>query len=436
MTARGAGTDPLVAALRTLDTVKRVGRVAEARGTLIRATGVNARIGEVCELRDPASQQILTAEVVAVERGATLLMPLGMLQGFSADAEVVGKGLHATVGAGPGLIGRALDALGNVIDGLPAPVGLTRIPVYRAPPGALTRAPARRPFFSGVRAIDALLTIGEGQHVGVFAPEGCGKSTLLGMLARSNADVNVIVLIGVSGREVRELVDDNLGAEGLKKCVVIVATSDRPALERSRAAYSGMAVAEYFRDQGKRVLLLFDSVTRFARALRDVGLAAGELPVRHGYPSSAFGALPGLFERGGNTDHGSITAFYTVELESAADPINDEVRSILDGHICLSSSLAAAGHFPAIDILASRSRLMSRVARPEHFRAAAQLRKQLAKYEDVQRLLRTGEYRQGSDVESDEALQNMPAILRLLQQPADQLSGFDEIVAGLMALAR
>jgi len=435
--SRGTEPDRLLAALRSVDTLKRVGRVAEARGTLIRATGVNARIGEVCELRDPGSRQLLTAEVVGIERGMALLTPLGTLDGLSADTEVVSKGFQATVAAGDGLLGRTLNALGDVVDGGPVPANLARVPVYRDAPNALTRIPIRQPFHTGVRALDTVLTVGEGQRVGIFAAAGGGKSTLLGMLARSAADVNVIVLLGERGREVRELIDDNLGVEGLRKSVIVVATSDRPALERGRAAYVGTAIAEYFRDQGKRVLLLLDSVTRFARALRDVGLAVGEPPARRGYPPSVFSALPRLFERTGNNEHGSITAFYTVLLEDEeSDPIGEEVRSILDGHIYLSRKLAAANHFPAIDVLGSASRVMPRVAQPLHLRAAAVLRKQLAKYQDVELLLQIGEYKKGSDAEADEAIRNMPAIRKLLQQPADQLSGFDESVAALTGIAK
>jgi len=435
--SRGTEPDRLLAALRSVDTLKRVGRVAEARGTLIRATGVNARIGEVCELRDPGSRQLLTAEVVGIERGMALLTPLGTLDGLSADTEVVSKGFQATVAAGDGLLGRTLNALGDVVDGGPVPANLARVPVYRDAPNALTRIPIRQPFHTGVRALDTVLTVGEGQRVGIFAAAGGGKSTLLGMLARSAADVNVIVLLGERGREVREFIDDNLGVEGLRKSVIVVATSDRPALERGRAAYVGTAIAEYFRDQGKRVLLLLDSVTRFARALRDVGLAVGEPPARRGYPPSVFSALPRLFERTGNNEHGSITAFYTVLLEDEeGDPIGEEVRSILDGHIYLSRKLAAANHFPAIDVLGSASRVMPRVAQPLHLRAAAVLRRQLAKYQDIELLLQIGEYKRGSDAEADEAIRNIPAIRKLLQQPADQLSGFDESVTALTGIAK
>ena len=432
-----APADPLLAELRSVDPLKRVGRVAEAYGTLIRATGVGASIGEVCELRNPLSGQKLMAEVVGIGRGLTLLTPLGPLTGLSAATEVVSRGQQATIGAGTALLGRVLNALGEVIDDGPPPNGLTQVRVHREAPNALTREPIAKAFPSGVRAIDALLTVGEGQRVGIFAAAGGGKSTLLGMLARASADVNVIVLVGERGREVREFIEDNLGPEGLRKSVVVVATSDRPALERSRAAYVGTAIAEYFRDQGRKVLLLLDSVTRFARALRDVGLAVGEPPARRGFPPSVFSSLPGLFERSGNNDRGSITAFYTVLLEDEeGDPIGDEVRSILDGHIHLSRKLAAANHFPAIDVLSSASRVMSRVVTAQHQRAAGALRKQLAKFQDMELLLQIGEYKAGSDAEADAAIRNIGPIRQFLQQPPQDLSTFEASTHALAELMR
>jgi len=427
--------DPLLADLARIESLKRVGRVCEAYGTLIRATGVAARIGEICELRDPAGARSLLAEVVGIARGQTLLTPLGSLDGICASTEVVSRGRQATVGAGPALLGRVLNALGVVIDGRAPPAGLTAVPVYREAPHPLGRTPIARPFASGVRAIDAVLTVGEGQRVGIFAAAGGGKSTLLGMLARAAADVNVIVLLGERGREVREFIEDQLGAEGLSRSIVVVATSDRPALERARAAYVGTALAEYFRDRGQRVLLLLDSVTRFARALRDVGLAVGEPPARRGYPPSVFSALPSLFERTGNNERGSITAFYTVLLEDEeADPIAEEVRSILDGHFYLSRKLAAANHFPAIDVLASVSRTMPRVADAHHLQAAALLRRQLAKFQEIELLVQIGEYQSGADAEADAALRNIERIRQFLRQPAQALAGFEDNLRALLAL--
>jgi len=301
------------------------------------------------------------------------------------------------------------------------------MPIYAASPNPLTRTLIERPFSTGVRAIDSVMTAGEGQRVGIFAVAGGGKSTLLGMLARGgDADVNVIVLVGERGREVSEFIHDNLGDKGLAKSVLVVATSDRPALERSRAAWVGTAIAEHFRDQGKRVLLLLDSVTRFARALRDVGLAIGEPPARRGFPPSVFSALPRLFERAGNNDKGSITAFYTVlaEDEDGGDPIVEEVRSILDGHIVLSRKLAAAYHYPAIDVLTSLSRTMPRVVDQAHLRAAGQLRKALAKHQDIELLLQLGEYKRGSDPDADFAIDRIGPIRKLLQQGSAELVPF------------
>ncbi|MGH8031558.1 MAG: FliI/YscN family ATPase, partial [Luteimonas sp.] len=356
-------TDPLLGALAKVQSIQRVGRVAEAYGTLIRATGLKAAIGELCELRNPAGDSDqsfrLSAEVVGVSKQLTLLTPLGPLDGIASTTEVIATGRQASVRVGNGLLGRILDAHGEPIDGK-GPIGASvEAPIYAASPNPLTRKLIERPFSTGVRAIDATMTTGEGQRVGIFAVAGGGKSTLLGMLARGgDAEVNVIALVGERGREVNEFIYDNLGPQGLARSVIVVATSDRPALERSRAAWVATAIAEHFRDHGQRVLLLLDSVTRFARALRDVGLAVGEPPARRGYPPSVFSALPRLFERAGNNEHGSITAFYTVlaEDEDGGDPIVEEVRSILDGHIVLSRKLAAAYHYPAIDVLTSLSR--------------------------------------------------------------------------------
>lgn len=426
-----AAADPLLGALAKVHGIERVGRVAEAYGTLIRATGLKASIGELCELRNPRGlgdpDFRLAAEVVGVSRQHTLLTPLGALDGLSHTTEVIATGRQATVRAGDGLLGRILDAHGQPIDDR-GPLGETvEAPIYAASPNPLSRKLIDRPFSTGVRAIDATMTTGVGQRVGIFAVAGGGKSTLLGMLARGGeSDVNVIALVGERGREVNEFIHDNLGAKGLARSVIVVATSDRPALERSRAAWVATAIAEHFRDRGKRVLLLLDSVTRFARALRDVGLAVGEPPARRGYPPSVFSALPRLFERAGNNDKGSITAFYTVlaEDEDGGDPIVEEVRSILDGHIVLSRKLAAAYHYPAIDVLTSLSRTMPRVVDEAHIRAAGQLRKVLAKYQDIELLLQLGEYKRGSDREADIAIEKIEPIRNLLRQPSSELVDF------------
>ena len=436
-----SANDPLLSALSSVTSVQRVGKVADAYGTMIRATGLKASIGELCYLRNPRGTGDpdfnLAAEVVGVSRQHTLLTPLGALDGVSATTEVYATGRQAAVRAGDGLLGRVLDAHGEPVDDK-GPLGPTvDAPIYAASPNPLTRSLIERPFATGVRAIDAVMTAGEGQRLGIFAVAGGGKSTLLGMLARGgDADVNVIVLVGERGREVNEFIFDNLGDEGLARSVVVVATSDRPALERSRAAWVGTAIAEHFRDRGKRVLLLVDSVTRFARALRDVGLAIGEPPARRGFPPSVFSALPRLFERAGNNEHGSITAFYTVlaEDEDGSDPIVEEVRSILDGHIVLSRKLAAAYHYPAIDVLTSLSRTMPRVVDEAHQRAAGQLRKYLAKYDDIEMLLQLGEYKRGSDPEADVAIEKIGPIRKLLQQGANELADFNQSSEALRRL--
>ena len=418
-----AVADPLLHALGQVQAIERVGRVSEAYGTLIKATGLRAAIGELCHLRNPGEtgpdRFELAAEVVGVARQHTLLTPLGPLDGIAATTEVYATGKQASVAVGDGVLGRILDAHGAPIDNR-GPLGQTvDAPIYAASPNPLERTLIERPFATGVRAIDTVMTAGEGQRIGIFAVAGGGKSTLLGMLARGgDADVNVIVLVGERGREVNEFIHDNLGAAGLAKSVIVVATSDRPALERSRAAWVGTAIAEHFRDRGKRVLLLVDSVTRFARALRDVGLAIGEPPARRGFPPSVFSALPRLFERAGNNAHGSITAFYTVlaEDEDGGDPIVEEVRSILDGHIVLSRKLAAAYHYPAIDVLTSLSRTMPRVVDKPHLVAAGQLRKYLAKHQEIELLLQLGEYKRGSDPDADIAIDKIGPIRTLLQQ--------------------
>jgi type III secretion protein N (ATPase) len=441
MPQAAAAADPLLGALARVQSIERVGRVAEAHGTLIRATGLKAAIGELCELRNPDGEGDpgfrLSAEVVGVSKQMTLLTPLGALDGVSATTVVHATGRQAAVRAGDGLLGRILDAHGEPIDGK-GPIGPSvEAPIYAASPNPLSRSLIDRPFSTGVRAIDAAMTTGEGQRVGIFAVAGGGKSTLLGMLARGgDADVNVIALVGERGREVNEFIHDNLGAEGLTRSVIVVATSDRPALERSRAAWVATAIAEHFRDRGRRVLLLLDSVTRFARALRDVGLAVGEPPARRGFPPSVFSALPRLFERAGNNDKGSITAFYTVlaEDEDGNDPIVEEVRSILDGHIVLSRKLAAAYHYPAIDVLASLSRVMPRVVDEPHQRAAGQLRKVLAKYQDIELLLQLGEYKRGTDPDADLAIEKIGPMRQLLQQAAGELVPFAQSADALRRL--
>ncbi len=434
-----AGNDPLLRVLRRSDTLQHVGRVAEAFGTLIRATGVRAAIGELCMLEQSDTGFSLPAEVVGVSRQQTLLTPLGPLEGLSAAATVVATGQKATAPAGMGLLGRVLDSHGEPMDGKGPVPDVVRVPIYAESPNPMQRPVINDPMATGVRCIDATLTIGRGQRTGIFAVAGGGKSTLLGMLARNaQADVNVIVLVGERGREVGEFLEDSLGEEGLARSVVIVATSDRPALERSRVAWLGTAIAEYFRDRGMHVMLMMDSVTRFARALRDVGLAMGEPPARRGFTPSVFSALPRLFERAGTNPHGTITAFYTVlmEDEQGNDPIAEEVRSILDGHIYLSRRLAQANHYPAIDVLDSASRVMPRVTSASHRQAAGTLRKHMAKYREIEMLLQLGEYKAGNDADADAAIARHDAIQQLLRQDTQEKASFEETVSRLEGIDR
>jgi ATP synthase in type III secretion protein N len=382
------------------------GRLKGAIGTAIRVGGITARIGQTCALLDSAGEPTLLAEVVGLADGDVLLAPMGDLRGLSSETEVAVRIGEDQVPVAHALLGRVLDARFNPLDSGPPIVADARQPLHAPAPSPMARARIETMLETGVRAIDGLLPIGRGQRMGVFAAAGGGKSTLLGMLARqSQADVTVIALIGERGREVREFVEDTLGTEGLARSVVIVATSDRPALERARAAHAATAVAEGFRREGLHVLLLMDSVTRFSRALREIGLSAGEPPVRRGFPPSVFAELPRLFERAGADAHGAITAIYTVLLEDEEDdPVGEEVRSLLDGHIYLSRKLAAKGHYPAIDVLASQSRLFGQLAPAEQRRAAVYLRSCLAKLDEIELLVQLGDYKPGQDALADKAL--------------------------------
>jgi ATP synthase in type III secretion protein N len=433
-------------ALQQASPIQLEGRVVQALGTVVRATGVDARVGEVCELHT-ANGRITRAEVIGFDQHTAILSPFGELNGLSFTSHVVPLHRALDVPVGEALLGRVLDGFGEPLDGRGPIRGdgarahgsapPRRASTDAAPPAALARRPIAQRFETGVRALDALAAIGEGQRLGVFAPAGVGKSTLTGMLARgARCDVKVIALIGERGREVGEFIDHNLGPEGLAQSVVIASTSDRPAVERAKSAQVAMTIAEGFRAEGKRVLLVMDSVTRYARALREIGLASGEPPTRRGYPPSVFAALPRLLERAGNDARGSITAFFTVltEGEDDSDPIAEEVRSILDGHIVLSRKLAQQNQYPAIDVLASLSRVAAQVTTAAQQRAASKLRDWLAKFNDVELLVQVGEYRSGSDSLADQAVERVPHIRNWLKQSPIALSPLARTLSGLAAL--
>src|SRR5262249_31922793 len=416
--------------------VKVKGRVKDVVGLLVRATVPEVWVGEMCLIYNPRSPVPVKAEVVGFQGGDALLMPVGDLMNIGPESEVVPTGDCLKIRVGDGLLGRVLDGVGEPIDTqINGPLDCDEWwPIYAAPPDPLRRRRVTQPVGIGVRAIDALLTCGEGQRIGLFAAAGVGKSTLLGMIARNTeAEVNVITLVGERGREVRDFLEHDLGSEGLKRSVIVCATSDEPSLVRLKAAYVGTAIAEYFRDQGKKVMLMMDSVTRFARAQREVGLACGEPPARAGYTPSVFSQLPKLLERAGNSDKGSITAFYTVLVagDDMNEPVADEVRSILDGHIVLSRELAGQGHYPAIDVLQSVSRVMSAVTDAGHRQAAARLREVLATYEKQRDLILLGAYEKGSDARVDYAVRMIDKINGYLRQETNGRTVLPETIAAL-----
>ncbi len=410
------------------------GRVLELTGLAVRASLGEVRQGELVELERPNAEPLL-AEVVGFRGDEAVLLPLGETRGLGVGAAATATGRPFAVRAGPGLLGRVLDGLGQPIDGRPLPGDLAPWGVDRPAPSPLQRPRVTAPLALGVRAIDALLTAGEGQRIGLFAGAGVGKSSLLGQIARgSEAEVVVVGLVGERGREVRDFVEESLGQAGLARSVVVAATSDAPALVRLRAAHVATALAEWFAEvEGRRVLLLLDSVTRFARAQREVGLAAGEPPARQGYPPSVFAALPRLLERTGQRARGTITAVYTVLVAGGdlEEPIADEVRGILDGHVVLDRQLAARGHFPAVDVLQSVSRVMPAVADSHHRALAGRVRRLLAAHERQRDLIALGAYRAGSDPEADEALSRLPALERFLRQESAERSTLPGALAAL-----
>jgi type III secretion protein N (ATPase) len=407
------------------------GRVCRVLGVIVHATVSDVRLGEICHLADPVTGEKLLAEVVGLVDGMAVLTPIGELNGLSSLTEVIPTGSELRIPVGPGLLGRVINALGEPLDSKPWPPRDIDAfyTVGALPPQPLTRQLIREPLQLGVRALDGLVTCARGQRLGIFGEPGAGKSTLLASIARNTeADVVVIGLIGERGREVREFVERQLGPEGLAKSVVVCATSDRPAMERVKAAYVATTIAEYFRDQGKQVLLVMDSVTRFARAQREIGLAAGEPPTRRGFPPSLFAALPRLLERSGPGETGSITGIYTilVEGDGTLDPVAEETQAILDGHIILSRDLVSRNHFPAIDVLRSRSRLMDIVTTEKHKLEAGRMRELLGRYQEVELLIRVGEYKTGSDPVADEAVSKIDRINTFLRQNVEESARFQD----------
>jgi flagellum-specific ATP synthase len=423
--------------LKGFDPVKRTGRVSQIVGLTVEGDGPAANLGEHCLITVKGASEPLSAEVVGFKSGRVLLMPLGEVGGISPGSEIIATGQKLQVEVGQALLGRVLNGLGQPMDGKGPLCTGDYYPLNTAPPNPLTRKRIATPLAMGIRAIDGLLTCGRGQRVGIFAGSGVGKSTLLGMIARNtDADINVIGLIGERGREVRDFLERDLGEEGLARSVVIVATSDQPALVRIKGAMVATAVAEYFRDQGNDVMLMMDSITRFAIAQREVGLAVGEPPTTRGYTPSVFALLPRLLERSGTAETGSITGLYTVLVEGddMNEPIADAVRGILDGHIVLSRNLAHLNHYPAIDILASVSRLMNELASEEHRNAAGKLRSYLATYFNNEDLINIGAYAPGSNPQIDAAIGMIQPINGFLRQNVYDKAPYAGTLAALVSM--
>jgi flagellum-specific ATP synthase len=420
-----------------LNTMKLNGKVSQVVGVVVESKGPAAHLGEVCEIQVKRSAPPILAEVVGFRENTVLLMPLGEMEEIAPGSDVVATGTSLRVGVGPGLLGRVLDGLGRPLDGLgPLETEENRL-VASTPPAPLERKRITEHLSFGVRAIDSVLTCGKGQRIGIFAGSGVGKSTTLGMIARNTeADVNVIALIGERGREVRDFMEKDLGPEGLARSVVVVATSDQVAVSRLRGAMLATSIAEYFRDQGKDVMLMMDSVTRVAWAQREIGLAVGEPPTTRGYTPSVFAMLPKLLERSGTSSKGSITGIYTVLVDGddMNEPVADSVRSILDGHIVLSRDLAHRNHYPAIDILASVSRLMPDVTTPEHRQSTGVLRDILATYRSAEDLINIGAYVDGSNQKIDHAKAHIDSVNAFLKQGISEKAPYAETVATLERL--
>ncbi len=423
--------------VRNADLFSHEGKISKVTGMTMEATGLKCSIGDLCTVYVDREQTELACEVIGISENKIYLMPFQQVQGIGYGCPVTTKGEKLTVQVSDALIGRTIDPLGTPIDGgPPLPRGIPT-PIIRNPENPMGRPPITEVIELGVKAIDGLLTIGKGQRMGIFAGSGVGKSTLMGMIARNvRADVNVIALVGERGREVVEFIERDLGPEGIQRSVLVVATSDQPALMRLKCAHTATAIAEYFKDQGMDVLLMMDSLTRFAMAQREIGLSTGEAPVARGYTPSIYYELPKLLERSGNFKTGSITGIYTilVEGDDTNEPIADTVRSIIDGHIILSRKIASKNHYPAIDVLGSLSRLMSGIASPEQIGSANRLRNMMAIYKENEDLISIGAYKTGSNPELDEALAHMPGINAFLRQKVTEPCVFEKTLQ-LMAEA-
>ena len=415
-------------------TIKPKGKISKIVGLTIESEGPPAEMGEICIIKSPNNPKTLLAEVVGFRDKTVILMPLGDMEDLGPGWDVEATRKKMTVSVGNELLGRVLDGLGNPIDGKGSLKTKISYPVLNTPPNPIERSIIKEPLPLGIRAIDAFLTCGVGQRLGIFAGSGVGKRTLLGMIARNTkADINVIGLVGERGRELNGFIKNDLGDEGLKRSVIVVATSDKPPLIRTRAAFTATAIAEYFRDQGKNVLLMMDSITRFAMAQREVGLAAGEPPVTRGYTPSVFATLPKLLERAGTSSKGSITGIYTVLVDGddLNEPISDAVRGILDGHIVLSRNLANKNHYPAIDILSSISRLMNDIVTSKHRQLAGKVKHILSVYKEAEDLINIGAYSKGNNPKIDEALKYINQIEEFLKQSIEDRMDFDMTLESL-----
>ncbi len=433
-----SATESMLSRLREKDRLASYGRVTRVVGLVLEATGVECGLGSLCRITSHARDRSVLAEVVGFHERGVLLMPLGEVDGLHPGSIVQPLGRTFGVDVGPGMLGRVLNGLGHPIDGKGKLDVIARVPLSAEPPNPLERETIGTALETGVRAVDGLLTIGRGQRVGIFAGSGVGKSTMLGMIARhAQADVNVIALLGERGREVRDFIENSLGEEGLARSVLIVATGDQAALIRARGALVATAIAEYFRDQGKQVLLMVDSVTRVAMAWREIGLATGEPPTTKGYPPSVFASLPRLLERAGNGARGGITGIYTVLVDGDDfnEPVADAVRSILDGHIVLSRRLASLHHYPAIDVLESKSRVRDQIIDSVQLKAGSALMRMEAAYREKEDLIMVGAYQRGSDPYVDAALVYREKVLDFLQQRPEDVSSYSDTHTALAEIA-